>query len=159
MILHVTVNGQDRRIEAPPLRRLADILRQDLGLVAAKIGCGEGECGACNVWVDGEAVSACLIPAVQVDGSRIVTLEGLAESNDAALTELLNAFVEHDASQCGACIPGIVMTVRSLFDDSRNRRPSEEELRGLLAGHLCRCTGYEAIVRATLAWLKEQPET
>ena len=158
MKIQFIVNDQVRCLDVSPLRRLIEILRDDLGLVAAKIGCGEGECGACNVWVDGEAVSACLIPAVQVDGSRIVTLEGLADSNDGALKALHDVFVDHDASQCGACIPGIVMTVRSLLDDSRNRRPSEEELRGLLAGHLCRCAGYEAIVRATHDWLKEQPE-
>lgn len=159
MNIQVNVNGQDRNIDVPPLRRLIDVLREDMGLVSAKIGCGEGECGACNVWVDGEPVSACLIPAVQIDGSRIVTLEGLASSNDPALTALRDAFLEHDASQCGACIPGIVMTCRGLFDDLRNRRPSEAEVRGLLAGHLCRCTGYEAIVRAILAWLEMKSET
>lgn len=157
MNIQVNVNGRDHHIDVPPLRRLIDILREDMGLVAAKIGCGEGECGACNVLVDGEAVSACLIPAVQIDGSRIVTLEGLVDSDDTALTALHDAFLEHDASQCGACIPGIVMTCRSLYDDLRNRRPAEAELRSLLAGQLCRCTGYEAIVRGILAWLEMKP--
>lgn len=159
MKIQFNVNGQDRSLDVSPLRRLIDILRDDMGLVAAKIGCGEGECGSCNVLVDGEAVSACLIPAVQIDGCRIVTLEGLASSNDPALAALRDGFLEYDASQCGACIPGIVMTCRGMFDDLRNRRHSEAEVRGLLAGHLCRCTGYQAIVRGIMKWLEMKPET
>lgn len=158
MKIRMNVNGHDHEIEAPPLRRLVDILREDFGLVAAKIGCGEGECGSCNVIVDGKVVSSCLIPAIHTDGSRIVTLEGLGEAGLPPLDSLRESFLRHDASQCGACIPGLVMTCLGSLGSGEigNRRLTEPEIRGLLGGNLCRCTGYEGIVRAVMEWLETE---
>lgn len=158
MKIHLNVNGQDIETESPPLRRLIDVLRDDLGLVAAKIGCGEGECGSCNVHLDGAVVSACLVPVIQADGCRVDTLEGLANGPDPALETLRESFLNHDASQCGACVPGIVMTCLAMPPASQGRCPTVDEVRMLLAGNLCRCTGYSAIVRSVADWLGANAE-
>jgi len=140
----LTVNGRSRDIEAPPLRRLLDILREDLGLTGTKEGCGEGECGACAVLLDGELVNACLVPALQLDGRDVLTIEGLGTSERPDPVQ--QAFLEEGAVQCGFCIPGMVMASRALLD--RQAHPSRAEIRRALAGNLCRCTGYERIFRA-----------
>jgi carbon-monoxide dehydrogenase small subunit len=119
-----------------------------LHLTGTKEGCGEGECGACSVLIDGQVVDSCLVAAGQVDGCRVVTVEGLA-SPDGALSPLQQAFVERGAAQCGICTPGMLLAARALLDD--NPRPSEDEVRVGLAGNLCRCTGYTKIIDAVLA--------
>ena len=138
------VNGEGRVLDVPPLRRLLDILREDLGLTGTKEGCGEGECGACAVLMDDALVDACLVPAVQLAGRRIVTIEGLGSRERPDPVQ--QAFLEEGAAQCGFCIPGMVMASRALLN--RCPQPSREEIRVGLAGNLCRCTGYERIIRA-----------
>ncbi len=144
MTISLTVNGQRHEVTAPPLRRLLDILREDLGLTGAKEGCGEGECGACAVLLDGELVNACLVPALQLDGREVVTVEGLGTRERPDPVQ--RAFLEEGAVQCGFCIPGMVMAARALLD--RHPHPNRGEIRRALAGNLCRCTGYERIFRA-----------
>jgi aerobic-type carbon monoxide dehydrogenase small subunit (CoxS/CutS family) len=139
--MRLTVNRKTFRVTVHPLKRLLDVLREDCGLTGTKEGCGEGECGACTVLVDGEAVNACLIPVAQVQGTRITTIEGLAGTHP-----LQRAFVQHGGAQCGICTPGMIMAAAAL-----GRRPSLEEIRTGLAGNLCRCTGYSAIYRSVLA--------
>ncbi len=144
MRFNMTVNGKDIHIEAPPLRRLLDILRQDLGLTGTKEGCGEGECGACAVIMDGMLVNSCMVPAIQLPGKDILTIEGLGSPEEP--DSLQRAFVEEGAVQCGFCTPGMVMASRFLL--SQNNNPGKEQIRTGLAGNLCRCTGYERIFRA-----------
>lgn len=144
MRIEFTVNGIPRAIEAAPLRRLLDILRDDLGLTGTKEGCGEGECGACAVLIDGELANACLIPAVQLPGRSILTIEGLGRQEHPDRVQ--EAFLEEGAVQCGFCIPGMVMASYALL--AKHPRPTREQIRIGLAGNLCRCTGYERIVRA-----------
>jgi aerobic-type carbon monoxide dehydrogenase small subunit (CoxS/CutS family) len=136
------VNG--RPVTPPdPARRLLDFLREDLGLTGAKEGCGMGECGACTVLVDGEPVCACLVLCGQVADAEVTTVEGLAEEG---LHPVQRAFVEAHASQCGFCTPGLVVAAAALL--AREPHPDEETIRVALAGNLCRCTGYTAVVRA-----------
>jgi len=137
-VVSVVVNGRRRKIRAHPLKRLLDVLREDCGLTGTKEGCGEGECGACTVLVDGEAVNACLVPLVQADGSQVTTIEGLGGRHP-----LQRAFVENGGAQCGICTPGMIMAAAAL-----GRRPSLSQIRRGLAGNLCRCTGYAAIYRS-----------
>src|SRR5262249_48900424 len=119
---------------------------EDCGLTGTKEGCGEGECGACSVLIDGRSVCSCLMPATQAEGARVTTVEGLA--GGATLTALQRAFVEHGAAQCGSCTPGMLITPVELLDRVKGRVPGEEEVREALAGNLCRCTGYQKIVDA-----------
>jgi aerobic carbon-monoxide dehydrogenase small subunit len=147
-----TVNGRKRRVSVPPMKRLLDVLREDCRLTGTKEGCGEGECGACTVLVDGAPVNSCLVPAAQVEGRRIVTVEGLAKGP--ALSLLQRAFVERGGTQCGICTPGILVTSHALLARARGRVPSEDEVRVALAGNLCRCTGYQKIVDAVRAAAK-----
>ncbi len=140
------VNGRPVAVEAPPIRRLADLLRDDLGLTGTKIGCNAGDCGACTVLLDGAQVCACLVSAGQVAGRRVTTVEGLAA--DGALAPLQRAFHRHGAAQCGICTPGMLMAASHLL--ARNPRPSEAAVRDALGGVLCRCTGYRKIVEAVL---------
>src|SRR5262245_1922383 len=139
--IDLVVNRKQRRFVGPPFRRLIDVLREDFGLTGTKEGCGEGECGACTVLVDGEPVNACLIPVAQVQGTRITTIEGLDGTHP-----LQRAFVQHGGAQCGICTPGMIMAAAAL-----GPRPTLEEIRTGLAGNLCRCTGYSAIYRSVLA--------
>src|SRR5262249_5385215 len=125
-------------MEAPPMRRLLDVLRVDLGLTGTKEGCGEGECGACSVILDGEVVNSCLVPLKQVSGSRITTVEGLAV--DGSLDPIQQAFLECGGAQCGICTPGMLIAARALLD--ANPHPSRDEIKEGIAGNLCRCTGY-----------------
>ncbi|MDO9170974.1 MAG: FAD binding domain-containing protein [bacterium] len=144
MKIAMWVNGVHRDLEVPPLKRLLDVLREDLGLVGAKEGCGEGECGACAVILDGRLVNSCLLPAYRAHGRVVRTVEGLGTQERPDPVQA--AFVAEGAVQCGYCIPGLVMASRALLDDEA--RPSRPRIREALAGNLCRCTGYERVVRA-----------
>lgn len=146
MRLTFTVNGKRHDLDVPPTTRLIDVLRNYLGLTGTKEGCSEGECGACTVLLDGAAVSSCLVLAPQVRGREVLTVEGLA--NDGELSLLQMKFIEHGAIQCGYCTPGMLMSVTALLRATRH--PSETEIRDALAGNLCRCTGYTAIVEAVM---------
>jgi aerobic carbon-monoxide dehydrogenase small subunit len=137
-IVSVTVNGAKRRLRVHPLARLLDVLREALALTGTKEGCGEGECGACTVLVDGEPVNSCLVPVAQVAGARVTTIEGLGGRHP-----LQRAFVEFGGAQCGICTPGMIMAAVAL-----GGRPTLDEIRVGLAGNLCRCTGYSAIYRS-----------
>jgi aerobic-type carbon monoxide dehydrogenase small subunit (CoxS/CutS family) len=148
--LSCVVNGRPVEVEVEERRLLSDFLRHDLGLRGTHVGCEHGVCGACTVRLDGAAVRSCLLLAVQADGSRIETVEGLSPP-DGGLSPLQEAFRRHFALQCGFCTPGILMAAAELLDDiaaGRAARPGPQEIRELLAGHLCRCTGYEPIVAA-----------
>jgi len=147
--LRFTVNGRARRVTVPPMKRLLDVLREDCGLPGSKEGCGEGECGACSVLLNGEPVNSCLVAAGQCEGAKIVTVEGLAKG--ARLSALQRAFVEMGGAQCGICTPGMLVTSYALIQAARGRMPGEDEVREALAGNLCRCTGYQKIVDAVRA--------
>ena len=147
--LTFTVNGRRRRVTVPPMKRLLDVLRQECRLPGTKEGCGEGECGACTVLIDGRTVNSCLVPAIQADGAVIRTVEGLARG--ARLTALQWAFVTMGGAQCGICTPGILLSAHELLVRTRGRVPSDSEVREALAGNLCRCTGYQRIVDAVRA--------
>jgi carbon-monoxide dehydrogenase small subunit len=138
------VNGEWKSVEGPPMERLLDVLRERLRLTGTKEGCGEGECGACTVLIDGEPVLSCLVPLFQCAGRSLTTIEGIAE--DPAARAFLEKFVETGGVQCGACTPGIVVTAWALLQ--RTPKPSKHEVMDALAGNLCRCTGYEGIFRA-----------
>jgi carbon-monoxide dehydrogenase small subunit len=146
--LVLDVNGVRREAVAHPMSRLLDVLREELRLTGTKEGCGEGECGACAVLVDGVLVNSCLVPVAQVARAKIVTIEGLGK--DGALDRVQEAFATYGGAQCGICTPGMILAARSLLD--HNPHPNEVEIRTALAGNLCRCTGYmrifEAVVRA-----------
>jgi aerobic carbon-monoxide dehydrogenase small subunit len=146
--INLNVNGEPRSAEAHPMGRLLDLLRHELRLTGTKEGCGEGECGACAVLLDGELVNSCLVPALQADGAEIRTIEGVATGDE--LHRVQRAFVEHGGAQCGICTPGMVLAAVSLLE--KTPRPTEADIRAGLAGNLCRCTGYtkifEAVVRA-----------
>ncbi len=144
MRIRLTVNGTAHDLCVPALRRLLDILREDLGLTGTKEGCGEGECGACAVHLDGLLVNACLVPALQLHGRAVRTIEGLGRPG--APDALQQAFMEEGAAQCGFCIPGMIMAARALLDQTPH--PTRHQTREALAGNLCRCTGYERILRA-----------
>ena len=143
----VEINGLKYEGEADPRRLLSDFIRDDLGLHGTHVGCEHGVCGACTIQWDGNAVRSCLVFAVQANGARLRTVEGLAPNND-ELHPIQQAFTEVHALQCGFCTPGILMTVQALLRD--NPRPSEVEVRDGLSGNLCRCTGYQNIVKAVL---------
>ena len=145
--IEVTVNGEIFQVEVPVHRTLLDFLRQDLELLGTRSGCETGDCGVCTVLLDGKAVTACLVLAVETDGSEVLTVEGLAQSRE--LHPLQEAFIEHGAVQCGYCTPGMLLSAKALLDEIP--RPTEVEIKEGLAGNLCRCTGYYTIVRAVMA--------
>lgn len=149
----VTVNGTATTRHVPARRSLVDFLRYDLELTGSHVGCEHGVCGACTVRVDGVIVRGCLMLAVQADGSRVETIEGLSDSGE--LAALQNAFHERNALQCGFCTPGILLTARELLQKSA--QPSREEIRAYLSGNYCRCTGYHAIVDAIETASREGP--
>jgi len=146
--IHVTteVNGDSVEFLTDPRETLLDVLRDRLGLTGSKEGCGTGDCGACSVLVDGRLVSSCLVLGVEVEGRKVETIEGLAQGEE--LHPLQAKFLEHAALQCGFCTPGFLVAAKALLD--RNPDPTETEVRYWLAGNLCRCTGYDKIVRAVL---------
>jgi len=143
-----SVNDEPRTLEAFPLERLLDVLREQLHLTGTKEGCGEGECGACSVFINGKMVNSCLVPVAQVEGAEIKTIEGIASDNQ--LHAVQQAFIECGGAQCGICTPGMVMAAVDLLE--RNANPTDADIRNGLAGNLCRCTGYmkifESVVRA-----------
>ncbi len=143
-ILSCTVNGEAVEVLVQPYVTLLEALREDMGLTGPKEGCGTGDCGACTVHVDGRVVASCLMLAMQVRGRKVRTIEGLAGTG--ALHPLQDAFVRHGVPQCGFCIPGVLMAAAALLEE--NPRPSEQEIRYGIAGNLCRCTGYTAMVAA-----------
>ncbi len=142
--ISVTVNGSAERVDVPANMTLLRMLREKLALTGTKNGCEAGECGACTVLVDGEPVNACMVLAVEVEGRKVTTVEGLA--HDGQLDVIQRAFMEEGGVQCGFCTPGMLISARALLDRSSN--PTEEEIREALVGNLCRCTGYTRIVRA-----------
>jgi carbon-monoxide dehydrogenase small subunit len=148
MLITLNINKDSRTLDAFPMARLLDVLREQLHLTGTKEGCGEGECGACTVILDGQIVNSCLVPVVQVNGSNITTIEGVA--HDDQLHAVQQAFIDHGGAQCGICTPGMVLAAVDLLN--RNPEPSEADIRNGLAGNLCRCTGYmkifESVVRA-----------
>jgi carbon-monoxide dehydrogenase small subunit len=143
--VEMTVNGERRRGVVDARRTLADYLREECALTGTHLGCEHGVCGACTVLLDGEAVRACLMFAVQADGAEVTTIEGLA-GPDGALSPVQDAFREEHGLQCGFCTPGFVVSVTALLQE--NPRPSETEIREALSGNLCRCTGYQGIIGA-----------
>lgn len=140
------VNGEEREVTVEPRQTLLEILRNDMGLTGTKEGCGNGNCGTCTVLLDGKAVSSCLILAIEVEGQEITTIEGLAKAGEIHL--LQKAFIEEGAIQCGFCSPGMILTAKAFLD--ANPHPTEAEARQAISGNLCRCTGYDKIVRAIL---------
>jgi len=144
--IHFTVNGESRSVETFPMSRLLDVLREELQLTGTKEGCGEGECGACTVILDGRIVNSCLVPVAQASGSSITTIEGVA--TEGKLHNVQQAFIDHGGAQCGICTPGMILAAVDLLE--RNPKPNEVDIRTGLAGNLCRCTGYDKIIRAVM---------
>ena len=142
--IQLTVNGDLHTIEIEPAETLLHVLRERLGLTGTKEGCGEGDCGACTILVDGKSVNSCIYPAIQAGGCEILTVEGVEKSPK--LSAIQKAFVDHGAVQCGFCSPGMIMATSALLDE--NPAPTEAEIRRGLSGNLCRCTGYQAMVDA-----------
>jgi aerobic-type carbon monoxide dehydrogenase small subunit (CoxS/CutS family) len=136
--MHFTLNGSRADVDAHPMKRLLDVLREDCGLTGTKEGCGEGECGACTVLMNGELVVSCLVPLAQADGADVTTIEGIGTNH-----ALQHHFMNEAGAQCGICTPGMIMVASTLSADA-----TLDEIRVALAGNLCRCTGYEAIYRA-----------
>ena len=145
--IRFTVNGTKVSVDAHPIARLLDVLRVDLGLTGTKEGCGEGECGACSVLINGELVNSCLTPVLQVEGAIVTTIEGVA-GTDATLSAVQQAFIDHGGAQCGICTPGMILAATNLL--ARCPNPTEAEVRNGLAGNLCRCTGYMRIFEAVV---------
>ncbi|MCK4867990.1 MAG: 2Fe-2S iron-sulfur cluster binding domain-containing protein, partial [Alphaproteobacteria bacterium] len=141
-----TVNGKDTRVEAEPMARLSDVLRLQLGLTGVKVGCEAGDCGACTVLIDDAQVCACMVPAAQVEGRRVETVEGLA--GDPAMRKLQDSFHRHGAAQCGICTPGMLMAAAELL--RTEPQPDEQQVKDALGGVLCRCTGYRKIIEAVM---------
>ena len=140
----LTVNGEHQSVLVHPMARLLDVIRQELGLTGTKEGCGEGECGACSVFLNGDLVNSCLVPILQVDGAELVTIEGI--SRNSRWERLQQSFVMHGGAQCGICTPGMILAAVNLLQRIPN--PLEADIRQSLAGNLCRCTGYVKILDA-----------
>ena len=153
-VVRLEVNGIVHTVDAWPMQRLLDVLREDLKLTGAKEGCGEGECGACSVLLDGVLVNSCLVPISQAEGASITTIEGLATNGRPH--PIQQAFIEHGGTQCGFCTPGMIMAVVSLLRENPN--PSEAEIRNGIAGNLCRCTGYVRILESVVQAAKSMQQ-
>jgi carbon-monoxide dehydrogenase small subunit len=151
--IRFTVNREECAVRVPPMKRLLDVLREDLHLTGTKEGCGEGECGSCSVHMNGELVNSCLVPALQAEGSHIQTIEGLAINGQ--LHPLQQAFLACGGSQCGMCTPGMLMAAAHLLES--NPHPDLAEIREGLAGNLCRCTGFTRIFESVLAAAVQDP--
>jgi aerobic carbon-monoxide dehydrogenase small subunit len=141
-IIHLNVNDENHEVIVRPRESLLDVLRNKLNLTGTKQGCNEGDCGACTVIMSGRTVNACLVFAVEAEGQKIMTIEGLAQGPD--LHPLQEAFIRHGGFQCGFCTPGMLMSAKALIDENPN--PTDEEIRKGISGNLCRCTGYTKIV-------------
>lgn len=146
MKVDLTINGESRTVDIPPMMRLLDALRGPLGLTGTKEGCGEGECGTCTVLLDGVPVNACLVAIGQCAGREIVTVEGIGDADH--LTPIQQCMSDHGGAQCGICTPGMIISAEALLQ--KNPSPSSHEVRTAIAGNLCRCTGYERIVQSVL---------
>jgi len=144
MIIELVVNKKNIKMDIDPITRVIDFLRDDLDLTGVKEGCSEGECGACTVILDGEAVTSCTILTGQVNGSEIITIEGLEQNGE--LDVIQKSFIDNGAIQCGFCTPGMILSCKALL--MKNPNPSEEEIKRAIEGNLCRCTGYNKIVKA-----------
>lgn len=144
MKLNFILNGKETSIEVNDNTRLLDMLREQLFLTGTKEGCGEGECGACTVIIDGVAVHSCLVLACQLEGKEVITIEGLEQNGE--ISKIQKIFVEETAIQCGYCTTGMIMSTKALL--MNNPKPTEEEIRNALAGNICRCSGYVQIIRA-----------
>jgi aerobic carbon-monoxide dehydrogenase small subunit len=144
--LQCEINGKSITLDAYPMARLLDVLREQLGLTGTKEGCGEGECGACSIEMDGVLVNSCLVPAAQAQGSIILTVEGISDGE--VLSAVQHAFLTYGGAQCGICTPGMILAARDLL--ARHSNPSESEIREGLSGNLCRCTGYTRILESVL---------
>ncbi|MFW6319671.1 MAG: (2Fe-2S)-binding protein [Bacillota bacterium] len=144
MVIKFTLNNKPMRVDKDPALRLLDILREDLKLTGVKEGCGEGECGACSVLIDGKIVNSCMVPLGNIAGKHIMTIEGFKTTKQFKVIE--EAFVHEGSVQCGICIPGMIIATHSLL--SKNAHPTESDIRHGLSGNLCRCTGYNMIVNA-----------
>jgi carbon-monoxide dehydrogenase small subunit len=155
MKLTMTVNGVERTCDVHPLARLLDVLRRDFQLPGTKEGCGEGECGACSVFVDGQLVNSCLVPAMQAAGRDVQTIEGVAPSAE-LIDRVQQAFVQHGGAQCGICTPGMILAAKALLKE--HPQPTVAQIREGLAGNLCRCTGYTKIFESVLAATKQAEE-
>jgi len=145
--IHLTINGKQETIEAPPMKRLLDVLREDLQLTGTKEGCGEGECGACAVILNGDLINSCLIPILQAEGTEITTIEGIAI--DEKLHPIQQCFLENGGAQCGICTPGMILAAHHLLE--KNPKPTLLQIQEGLNGNLCRCTGYTRIFEAVRA--------
>jgi len=152
--LTMTLNGEAVTVEVEPFELLVDVLRDKLGLTGTKIGCNEGECGACTVIMDGQAVLSCLLPAMKAHGREVVTVEGLSRGDE--LHPLQRAFIAKGAVQCGYCTPGMIMSAKALLDE--NPQPSAEQIEEAIAGNLCRCTGYLQIIEAVEAAIQSRSD-
>jgi aerobic carbon-monoxide dehydrogenase small subunit len=150
--ISLTINGLSCSIEVPPMKRLLDVLREDLHLTGTKEGCGEGECGACAVLINGELVNSCLVPALQANNATLTTIEGLAENKE--LHPIQQCFLECGGAQCGICTPGMILATHHLLD--KHPHPTREQIEEGLAGTLCRCTGYMRIFEAVEKAAAEQ---
>ena len=146
MRISMTVNGREVEVDVAPMKRLLDVLRDDALLIGTKEGCGEGECGACSIVIDGRVANSCLIPASQAEGAEILTIEGLHDRDREVLHPLQEAFIRYGGAQCGICTPGMILAAKVLLDD--NDSPTRVQIREAIAGNLCRCTGYQKIVDA-----------
>lgn len=147
MQISLELNGKIKHAEVGADTRLIDMLRNGFGLTGVREGCGAGECGACTVLLDGEAVCSCIVPAVQADGRSVTTIEGLEENGE--LDVIQKAFIEFDATQCGFCTPGMIMSAKALL--LKNPRPTRDNIKRAIAGNICRCTGYIPIINAVEA--------
>ena len=145
----VTVNGRQHELEVEPHETMAEVLRERLGQTGTKIGCNRGDCGACTVLIDGQAILSCLTLAIQCHGKTVITIEGLENPQTGELDPVQQAFVENFGVQCGYCIPGIVLAARALLNE--NAQPTPEEIREAIQGNICRCTGYQQIVESVQA--------
>lgn len=153
--IRFTVNGKELEVAPPPMKRLLDVLREDLGLTGTKEGCGEGECGSCSVRMNGDLVNSCMVPVLQVSGATVETVEGLAREDE--MHPLQKAFLECGGAQCGICTPGMLMAATHLL--RHTPRPTMAEIREGLAGNLCRCTGFIRIFESVVAASTTENET
>ena len=153
--IQFTVNGDLKSVKTYPMMRLLDVLREDIGLTGTKEGCGEGECGACSVVVNGRLVNSCLVPAMQVKNADVITIEGLV-IDSSKLDDVQQAFLEYGGAQCGICTPGMILAAHNLL--KHNSDPSYDDVREALAGNLCRCTGYMKIFESVLQACKRMGE-
>ena len=150
--IRISVNEEDYEVWVEPRKTLLDLLREDLGLTGTKKGCDSGDCGSCTVLLDGKPVNSCLVLAVETDGKKVLTIEGLAQGS--LLHPLQQAFIKHGAVQCGYCSPGMILSAKALLDG--NSRPTVEEVKEAITGNLCRCGGYKKIVTAILSMAHDE---